>query len=305
MAVRCLFLLVWLRDSLKWRPLAIALVMALTLIATSDLAEAQAEKKSFDDAEFADPLVNESGEICDVCTSDASEFDEWDSLVDEDSSLLGDSSTELDQAWRPFDSVRSLGFRHSSTHGRHVGRGNPLQGTSWLNRPYHVDWFVGPLLGDQLIHGRVNQENVLFGGVRIGWDFDHYWGVEWRYGRADPNAQFATPLAVPNDVSYSVSDIDLIYYPWGDSKVRPYSLLGLGAAQIDFVDDAGIKHDATLATIPFGMGVQFRQWSWMLWRIEILDNLSFGDGGLATMHNVSLSAGMEVRLGARPASYWP
>ena len=316
MAVSRVSLFAWLRDLLRSPQVLHALLASMMLFASGHLAKAQSGRKpapsdALAKPKFIEPFENESTkesestEEYDVRTSEAAEFDEWESLVDDNSGQLWEPSTALDQKWRPFDSVRSLGFRHSSTHGRHVGRGIPLEGTSWLNRPYHVDWFAGPLLGDQLIRGRVNQENVSIGGVRIGWDFDHYWGIEWRYGKANPDAQFATPQAVPNRVNYSVSDIDLIYYPWGDSKVRPYGLLGLGAAKFDFVDDAGINHGAVLATIPMGVGIQFRQWSWMLWRLEILDNLSFGDGSLATMHNVSITAGMEMRFGARPASYWP
>jgi len=302
MAVSRVSRLVWLRDLFWWRWATSALVATLALVATADLAAAQ----GFEDAEFADLYVNEAGETCDVCTSEAAEFGQWESLVDDDSRLLWDrSDLQQREIWQPFDWIRYLGFRHSSTHGRHVGRGIPLEGTSWQNRPYHVDWFIGPLLGDDLIDNRVNQENVLMGGVRIGWDFDYYWGIEWRYARADPNAQFDTPQPSPNEVSYSLSDIDLIYYPWGDSKVRPYVLLGIGAAQIDFTDDAGINHDATLATVPMGVGIRFHQASWLLWRLEVLNNLSFGDDGLSTMNNISITAGMELRLGARPASYWP
>ncbi|NOY29958.1 MAG: hypothetical protein GXP28_07200 [Planctomycetes bacterium] len=304
MAVGRVAWLVWLRDPLGWRRGGHALVATLTLVvaAAGNLAEAQENRKSFEDAEFSELQVNDAGEVCDVCTSEAAEFGQWESLVDDDSRQLWEPS-EL--SWQPFDWVRHLGFRHSSTHGRHIGRGIPLEGTSWLNRPYHVDWFIGPLLGDDLIDNRVSQENVLIGGVRIGWDFDYYWGIEWRYARADPNAQFDTPQPSPNDVSYSLSDVSLIYYPWGDSKVRPYALLGIGAAQIDFTDDAGINHDATLATMPLGVGIQFHQASWLLWRLEVLNNLSFGDDGLSTMNNISITAGMELRLGARPASYWP
>ena len=296
-------------QSLEWRSSWAALVPflmpLLIMVACSNLAIAQEEESSFGDELFTDLQTDDSGEACEACTSDAAKFDQWESLFEEEPSEQWSPSILRLEEWRPFDSIRALGFRHSSTDGRHTDRGNPMEGTSWLNRPYHVDWFVGPLLGDQLVHGRVNQENVLIGGLRIGWDFDYYWGLEWRYGRANPDAQFSTPQAQPGKVSYSVSDINLIYYPWGDSKVRPYYLLGLGAAQIDFGDDAGISHNSTLLTTPFGIGIQFRQWSWMLWRIEVLDNLSFGADSVATMHNVSFTAGMEIRMGARPSSYWP
>lgn len=300
MVVSCQYLIVWLHSIVRWRRLGSALACSFALVSSGELTLAQVQREGFEDDAFAELHVNLPGEDCDICAPDAARFDQWEDLVDEDSTLQWDQPVI-----HPFDWVRLFGFRHSSTHGRNVGRGIPLEGTSWLNRPYHVDWFVGPLLGDQLIKNRVSQENVLFGGLRVGWDFDYYWGLEWRYGRADPNVQFATPQLTRIEESYSVGDVDLIYYPWGDSKVRPYCLLGIGAAQIDFLDDAGIHHDATLATMPVGGGVQFYQWPWLLWRLEVLDNLSYGDDGLATMHNVSITAGMEMRLGARPASYWP
>ena len=44
-------------------------------------------------------------------------------------------------------------FRHGNPDdpGRHVGKGNPLEGTSWLNRPWHVGFFLGALYGDDVI----------------------------------------------------------------------------------------------------------------------------------------------------------
>ncbi len=196
-------------------------------------------------------------------------------------------------------------FHHSTTAGRHVGRGLPLEGTSWKNRPYHVDWFLGSLLGDQMIDGRVDQDNELIAGLRLGWDFDHFWGLEWRFGWSDPNVRLVGTEATPQNGSIFLSDVDLLYYPWGDSRMRPYGLLGLGFARYEFTDDRTIRYNATLVTLPFGGGLQIQQRPWLAWRFEILDNMAFGADGLSTQHNVSLTAGMEFRLGARAESYWP
>ena len=255
----------------------------------------------FDDQAFAEPFADTEFADCEQCDPNAAKFGDWESVIEEDQSLVYWN----DPALKPFDWVRHFGFRHSSTHGRHVGRGLPLEGTSWKNRPYHVDWFSGPLLGDDLIDNRVAQDNELFGGLRIGWDFDYYWGIEARFGWANPNVQFEQPQAVADNGSYFVSDIDIVYYPWGDSKVRPYMLLGAGLARIDFVDDNNVNFNTTLFTMPFGAGMQFSQWPWLVWRLELLDNLSYGADGVDTMHNISLTAGMEFRLGSRPSSYWP
>ena len=74
-------------------------------------------------------------------------------------------------------------FRHSSTSPRAIGKGQPLLGTSWLNRPYYAGWFVGPIFGDSPIDG-MDQDNGAFGGLLLGWDMDHYWGTQLRFGWA-------------------------------------------------------------------------------------------------------------------------
>jgi hypothetical protein len=144
----------------------------------------------------------------------------------------------------------------------------------------------------------------MFGGLRLGWDFDYYWGIESRFGWADPDVALDGSL---DSVSgrYFVGDVDFIYYPWGDTRVRPYFLLGMGLTEIRSLHDDGSGLDTTLLSMPFGLGVQFPQTPWLAWRLEIIDNLAFGSDGVDTMHNVAFTAGMEWRLGARPHSYWP
>jgi hypothetical protein len=235
---------------------------------------------------------------------DSADFEKWEPILEED-----DTSDNLvpwyDSSVKTIDWVRHLGFRHSSTNGRHTEKGVPLEGTSWLNRPYHADWFVGSLLGTSLVAGHVEQDNAVFSGVRIGYDFDYYWGLDWRFGWSNPNIDFATPLPKPGNGSFFITDIDLKYYPWGDSKVRPFYLIGTGFTQVNFIDDSAINHNVTLLTMPLGMGFEFHQMPWLVWRLEVLDNLSFGADDVETLNNFSFTAGMEWRLGARPRSYWP
>lgn len=283
-----------------------ALLATLIVLQFAISVHAERPISVFDDNAFAQPFAGSEYADCENCDpgvagANAADFDEWETIVPEGSHGMYHEGPEL----RPFDWVRHMGFRHSSTHGPHVGRGLPLEGTSWMNRPYHIDWFSGPLLGDDLIDNQVAQDNELFGGLRIGWDFDYYWGLEARFGWSNPNVQFIEPQPVADNGSYFVSDVDLVYYPWGDSRVRPYMLLGAGMARIDFVDAADVNFNTTLFTTPFGGGIQFRQTPSLIWRFEVLDNLSYGADGVDTMHNVSLTAGMEIRLGARPSSYWP
>lgn len=279
-------------------------LVALCLAYRTSPAAAGEEELEFlkeADAAFADLHVGYGEEPSEVSSPDAAKFGQWETIVEENPSEMYMSREEL----LPFDWFRHFGFRHSSSHGRNVGKGLPLKGTSWLNRPYHFDLFLGPLLGDDLIENRVTQTNVMIGGFRLGWDFDYYWGAEWRYAWANPDADFSDPELTRNDVELVISDVDLIYYPWGDSKVRPYFLLGGGITKLDFDDDQGVGQYTTLFTMPFGGGIRFRQHPWLAWRLEILDNLAFGAGDLATMNNISLTASMEMRFGAQPATYWP
>jgi len=179
-----------------------------------------------------------------------------------------------------------------------------LVGTSWLNRPYYAGWFIGPMFGDDPVAGGTEHGNDAFGGLLLGWDYDHYWGTQLRFG-------WATLGLIDDDSrrrhsnDLFLSDLSLLYYPWGDSRWRPYLLLGLGGANFDFVDHRQNSHEATLLALPFGGGVKYQFRRWMAMRAEILDNVAFGSEGLRTMHNVSLVLGVEVHWGAKPKSYWP
>jgi hypothetical protein len=242
---------------------------------------------------------------------EAAEFDAWEPLVtppDESEEPTFDDAVEHGEAakpdLRPFDWIRHWGFHHSSTEGPFLDRGLPMERTSWLNRPYHIDWFVGPLLSDGPVDGRVSQSNEMFGGLRLGWDFDYYWGIEWRIGWADP-VLLADTTTEELSGTYMVSDVDIVYYPWGDTKVRPYGQLGLGVTQVGSVREDGSGQEATLLSMPMGVGVQFPQTHWLAWRLEVMDNLAFGADGVDTMNNFTFTAGAEFRMGARPNSYWP
>lgn len=238
-------------------------------------------------------------------------LDDWQPPLEGDTTVAGSVPLEEKPPLRPFDWIHHWGFHHSSTEGRFLDRGLPMERSSWLNRPYHVDWFAGPLLATGPVDGRVEQGNDLFGGLRIGWDFDYYWGVEWRFGWSDPTL-LATIAGTDGDTvqsefsgKYFVSDVDFVYYPWGDTKIRPYALLGLGMAQVGSVRADGTGQEATLLGMPMGIGVHFPATHWLTWRLEIIDNLAWGAEGVDTLNNFAFTAGMELRLGARPNSYWP
>jgi hypothetical protein len=189
---------------------------------------------------------------------------------------------------------------------RAIGFGEPLMGTSWQNRPFHVDIFSGSMIGDDAVDNQVGQEAGFFIGTRVGWDYDYYWGVETRLGlawmslfdRQSPESNIGTGNIV-------VWDMSLLYYPWGDSRWRPFLLLGAGIQQLDSYGNSPAVYSGTLAELPFGLGMKYRMNEWMVFRFDVIDNLAFGTGSLDTMHNVSLTAGLEYHFGGKRRSYWP
>ena len=61
----------------------------------------------------------------------------------------------------------------------------------------------------------------------------------------------------------------------------------------------------SLFTIPFGVGVKHYCRPGLALRTSLMDNLSIGSQGLETMHNLSLSVGVEVHFGGPRQTYFP
>jgi len=196
-------------------------------------------------------------------------------------------------------------LRHSSFSPRHIGLGHPLAGTSWLNRPIHGGWFMGTLFGDEVIKNRVDQNSDFFGGYRLGWDFDHYWGSEARLGFSALNLKDSDGVRLTDTNDVFLGDVSLLYYPWGDAQWRPYFLAGVGFGHFHFQDELGNGQDAALLGFPVGIGLKYQYRRWLAVRLELLDNIALANDGLATMHNASLTLGVEVHHGVHPQSYWP
>jgi hypothetical protein len=198
-------------------------------------------------------------------------------------------------------------FTHTDPNDpyRHVGLGRPLIGTSWLNRPWYVGAFIGGLLADDLISNRVESNNSFFIGGRLGWDFDHYWGLEGRYAFSRPQLSDGTGDPLSDAAREYFVDVSLAYYPWGDSQWRPYASIGLGFQTFRFHDDTGERIHQSLLSMPLGLGLKFFHSPHCTLRLEACDNIAFGDGNLKTMQNFTLAAGVEFRFGGRPTSYFP
>ncbi len=198
-------------------------------------------------------------------------------------------------------------FTHTDPNDpfRHVGVGRPLIGTSWLNRPWYVGAFIGGVLADDLIGSRVETNNSYFLGGRLGWDFDHYWGLEGRYAFSNPMLTDGEGNTLSDPAREYFVDVSLAYYPWGDSQWRPFFSGGLGFQTFRFRDDEGQRVSQSLLSMPLGMGLKFYHSPWHTLRLEAYDNIAFGDGRLRTMQNFTLAAGIEFRFGGRPTSYFP
>jgi hypothetical protein len=166
----------------------------------------------------------------------------------------------------------------------------PEPNGNWDNEPVHFDTFLG------FIDDRTAENTGVLGGFRLGWDYDTYWGVETRL--AFTSLQEDTGPVV-------IWDESLLYYPWGDSRVRPYITLGLGISEFKIVDVDDLHHRENLVDMPFGFGFKYRLHEWLVLRFDVLDNLAFGSGGLGTMNNFSFTTGFEYRFGGAHVNYWP
>lgn len=195
-------------------------------------------------------------------------------------------------------------FRHSSTDGRYFGKGQPLQGTSWLNRPYEVGLETGAFLMAGRVASHVRANNDLMAAIHVGWDWDHYWGTQLKAAWTTPAIGSGTAADPPDSSDIFIYDLSVLYYPWGDSKVRPYYRGGLGLTDLDYINSNDIAQDATLFTIPFGFGLKYQSQRWMAWRVELMDNLAFSQNGTRTLSNFSLTLGAEWRFGGKPAPRW-
>ena len=162
------------------------------------------------------------------------------------------------------------------------------------------------MIGDDAIDGILGQEAGFFVGGRLGWDYDYYWGVESRLGyawmslfdRKHPNVN----LGDGNIIDW---DMHLLYYPWGDSRWRPFVFVGTGISQFDTFGARPALYNATLFEVPFGLGLKYHLNQWLAWRFDVTDNFVFGTGSLDNMHNISFDAGLEYHFGGHHRNYWP
>lgn len=188
---------------------------------------------------------------------------------------------------------------------RHIGIGQPLTGTSWRNRPWFFGTFVGSVLMDDLVPNKIYQNDTTFVGARLGYDFDHFWGLEgrWAFARPDLANGSGTPFFPASRDNFA--DVSLVYYPLGDARWRPFLLAGLGFTSFRFNNELGQRISETPVDLPWGFGVKYFYGPWFTLRFDFVDNMVLGNARVSGMHNVSLMAGGEFRFGGRRPSYFP
>ncbi|MEM6799020.1 MAG: outer membrane beta-barrel protein, partial [Planctomycetota bacterium] len=193
-----------------------------------------------------------------------------------------------------------LGNRHSSTHGRAIGAGEPLRGTSWLNRPYEWSFEAGSFIMTGDPADGVSSANDVFAAISAGWDWDHYWGGQLRVGWTTPEL---TNSALTSDTGDNLfmGDMSVMFYPWGDSRKRPYLRVGAGLTELEFTNAASQRRQETLYTLPIAIGIKYQFRRWAAWRAEFANNIAFGSGDANTVNNITLTVGVEGRFGGRPS----
>lgn len=199
---------------------------------------------------------------------------------------------------------RQADLRHSTSHGRAMGPGEPLRGTSWLNRPYALSLDGGMLLMGDRPATNVRSNNDLLGAIGLTWDWDHYWGSQVRVAWSTPELLNTQQTTVESDDNLLITDLSILYYPWGDSRMRPYWRIGVGLTDLEYVNDLGRNQHDMLMTIPFGVGLKYQLRRHLAWRLEFMDNLALGQNETSTLNNFTITAGLEWRFGGRPDSQW-
>jgi len=199
-----------------------------------------------------------------------------------------------------FDLVHS----HPDDPARHIGFGQPLTGMSWRNRPIHADFFAGAIMLQNLIPGEVEQEGAFFDGLRLGYDFDHYWGAEVRLGLAEGRLNYPTNEFFSGKSQLILLDYNVQFYPWGDSAWRPYATLGLGAAVFQYEDALGRDRGQAQVSMPFGLGLKYFIHKRIALRFELLDNMTLGGTDAMSASNFSVTGGFEYRFGGSAPGYY-
>lgn len=180
---------------------------------------------------------------------------------------------------------------------------------SWQWYPLYFEKFTGIIHVNEPVHDQIhNGTGNLFGG-RWGWDFARYAGVETRLGYTRATLKDTLYPLIPSHENFLFWDAELLIYPFGDTKWRPFAMLGMGLVDLGFIDDRGREWHQDLITMPFSVGVKYRLDNHNALRFEVADNVIFGTNqggnGQHVIHNIAVLFAFERRFGLPHRSYFP
>jgi hypothetical protein len=189
--------------------------------------------------------------------------------------------------------------------GQSLPQPEPMVGASWLSRPLHVDAFSGVIYGGPLIEDSIRRQGDMFSGFRLGWDWTRRLGGEMRFGFAQIGTEDIPTGIELDDADVVYWDLNVLWYPTGDTRVRPFFSIGLGALHVDFVDAANNGHQKELVGIPIAAGIKYRATPWCAVRADITDNLALPYADIEGQGNISITVSAEFHFGGERKSYWP
>jgi hypothetical protein len=198
---------------------------------------------------------------------------------------------------------------------------------NWSASPISVGAFAGAMNGGPLIGDWVGTTTGFDGGWRVGWDVTPSWGTEMRFAFAslalyDSYRADQALIALDNANGLAANDpqrqrfdsrnaemfqwdVDILYYPWRETRLRPYILAGIGLTDVNFTDRLGQSYHTTCLSLPLGIGLKYLCDDNLALRLDLLDDIAMSNQHLQTQNNLSLTAGLELRFGGSRKIYWP
>jgi hypothetical protein len=212
------------------------------------------------------------------------------------------AGTMLDPTMMPSDGLPDFGPSRPMPVQK-----QPMMRESWLFRPWNISIFEGALFAATPAQPGFKTLNSYFTGFRIGWDYTTHFGGETRFGFSRVfilDANRNTQVGYQNIFYF---DSNLLIYPLGDTRWRPFFSIGGGLADILIAENNGATLHPGAFNMPIGCGIKYRRGTRLAFRADIRDNITFsGSGGLATLNNIEVVGGMEFHFGGgERRSYWP
>jgi hypothetical protein len=183
--------------------------------------------------------------------------------------------------------------------------GDLVDDTHWLRRPWSAGLLFGTMDGDELGDG-VDQSSDWFYGLRVGNDFAPRWGWEFRSAFFSPDLVYAGQPGRQGIAHDWFLDMSVVHYPWGDTRIRPFWSVGLGAMQVKFDSETTRDVSEWMLDAPIAIGCKYFARPWLALRCEGGDTICLGAENIDVGQNWFFSVGAEVHwhsFKTRPVAY--